>query len=80
MRTPRKLKKQIKNAGVIMDVVSIPKYIQSHEWLALWKQAGVCIWDSSQGGDHPQIVGIKTKLKIRNENNNNKGRKSGSRV
>lgn len=80
MRIPRRKKKQIRNCKVILDIISIPKFMSAVEWMDIFYNTGIIIWDSSKGGDAPRIVGVKTKLKIRDENNNNKGRKSGSRM
>jgi len=69
-KIPRKLKKQIKNAQIIYDLISVPKVfgVRIDERIRvmdmLFKHEGILFYDSSQGGNIPKIIGIKSKLKI----------------
>ncbi len=71
-RIPRKLKKRVHKAQLIIDSASLPMYagenvmVRTHNIIDFFRSSGVLLWDSSVPGNpqKPEIIGCKTKLKV----------------
>lgn len=64
-RVPRKKKKVIKGSRIVYDVASFPdnKGLTMEGIMQIYDWYGVILWDSSKGGQKPQIlVPAHTKL------------------
>jgi len=60
MRRPRKLKKAIKKAVIIIDVTSIPAGWTLQKYDEIFCQTGICFYDSDKG-KAPRIVSFGNK-------------------
>lgn len=74
-RIPRKLKKQITKAQIIIDYNSIPNFMGESIYeriknqMTMFNKNGLLLWDSSNtGAIKPEIIGVKSKLKIVDKN------------
>jgi len=63
-RLPRKTKKAIKGRILIYDIQSMPKFANLERLLYEFKNHQLVLWDSLLGGQKPQIIGNKKKLKF----------------
>jgi hypothetical protein len=63
MKTPRKIKKcsALKTGILVMDLKSVPKYMDLAQLNYLIHLTGIAIWDSSLGGEAPKLIGRKYK-------------------
>jgi len=71
-KIPRKLKKRVHKAQLIIDSASLPMYAgdnlmeRTHNIIGFFRSSGVLLWDSSVPGNpqKPEIIGCKNKLRV----------------
>jgi hypothetical protein len=69
VKLPRKTKKQVRKAQLILDIRSKPKELDVAEWMYYWTNYAALFYDSDNGGDKPIILNSRLKPKpfIKNE-------------